>query len=101
MRSERQPARQPSGLDSASAAPIFAAVSVMHELRRRVRDAAVDAEPVEQIDHILARDVAGRPRRIGAAAQSCDRAVEHGDAAFERRQDIRQRLAVGVVTVEG
>ena len=37
MRSERQPARQPSGLDSASAAPIFAAVSVMHELRRRVR----------------------------------------------------------------
>ena len=56
-----------------------------------------DAEPVEQVDHVLAGDIAGRARRVGAAAEPRDRAVEDRDAALQRRQDVGERLAVGVV----
>ena len=45
----------------------------------------LDAQSVEQVDQVLGGEVAGRTRRIRAAAGAAGRRVEAGDAVFERR----------------
>ena len=62
-------------------------------------DAGLDAEAVHQIQHVLGRDVAGRALRIRTAAESRHRRVINLDAFLQRRVDVGERLAVGVVEV--
>src|SRR4029079_16652030 len=64
-------------------------------------DAVGDAEAVQQIDHVLGADIAGRPPGVGAAAEPGHGGVEYGNAALHDGEDIGQRLAVGVVEVGG
>src|SRR5205814_5716832 len=63
-------------------------------------DAGLDAHLVEQIYEVLGGDVAGRARRIGAAAQPADRALELGDANLDRRQVVGEAGAARVVGVQ-
>ena len=64
-------------------------------------DAGVDTEAVEQVEHVLAGDVAGGALGVGTAAEAGHRAVEHVDAFLQAGVDIGQGLAVGVVEVPG
>lgn len=64
-------------------------------------DAGLDAEAVEQVDHVFACHVARCPFRVGAAAEAGDGAVYHRNAFFQHRVEVGQRLAVGVVEVGG
>jgi hypothetical protein len=43
-------------------------------------DAGLDSFALEQVDEILRRDVAGRARREGTAAEAADGGVEHASA---------------------
>ena len=49
-------------------------------------DARLDAFALEQIDEVLRRDVAGRARRVRAAAEAADRGVEHASRRRRARQ---------------
>lgn len=64
-------------------------------------DTGMDAQAVEQVEHVLAGHVAAGALGIGTAAEAGHRAVEHVDAFQQARVDVRQRLAVGVVEVPG
>src|SRR5713226_8830089 len=46
-------------------------------------DAGADAEAIQEIEHVLARDIAGCTLRIGTAAEPRDRAVRDGDAELQ------------------
>src|SRR5271155_5169355 len=59
-------------------------VAACHAQARHV-DPGFDAEAREQIEHVLARDVAGRTLGIRAPAQSRDGTVESRYAEFQRR----------------
>src|SRR5216684_3053973 len=50
-------------------------------------DTGFDAQAVEHVDHVLGRDVAGRPLCVGAASQPRHRAVEGLYAQLERGVD--------------
>src|SRR6185312_12773939 len=55
-------------------------------LEQRIEvDARLDAVALELPDEVLGGDVAGRARRVRAAAEAADRRVEHLSAAVERR----------------
>src|SRR5882762_6955536 len=60
-------------------------------------DSGLDAEPVEQVEHVFTGDVARRAPGIRTAAESGDGAVESRDPELQRRVHVRQRLAVGIV----
>src|SRR5262249_58084752 len=60
-------------------------------------DPRLDALTVEEVDQILRADVAGRPRREGAAADPADRRVEHGRAGFDRGPRVRDPGVARVV----
>src|SRR3990170_269475 len=62
--------------------------------------AGLDPHLVQHVHHVLGGDVAGGPRRVGAAAQAADGAVEPVDADLERREDVRRRHAARVVQVQ-
>ena len=68
----------------------LAADDVLREVRavdQRVEvDAGVDPHVVEHVHEILGDDVAGRARRVRAAAEPADRRVEPTHAAVERRR---------------
>ena len=64
-------------------------------------DAALDAQAVEQVHHVLACHVAGGPLGIGAAAEAGDGAVDYRHAFLEHSIEVGQRLAVGIVEVGG
>ena len=51
------------------------------------------------VDEILGRDVPGRVRREGAAAEPADRGVEHGRARLERGERVRVPRVARVVEV--
>ena len=59
----------------------------------------LDPFAVEEIDEVLGRDVPGRPRREGAAAEPADRCVEDGRTGFERRDRVRVPRVPRVVEV--
>ena len=60
-------------------------------------DAGRNAHAFQHVDHILGRDVAGRTRRIGAAAEAARRGIDHARALLHPRIEIGQRLPVSVV----
>jgi hypothetical protein len=64
-------------------------------------DAGVDAEPAQQPDHILGRDIARGARGIGATAEAGDGTVEDADAHLQRGVDVGRGHAVGVVEMPG
>src|SRR5262249_35602153 len=64
-------------------------------------DAGGDSHLVEHRDEVLGRDVAGRARGDGAAAELAEGALERGDAGLERGEHVREALAAGVVEVGG
>ena len=64
-------------------------------------DSGGDAAVGECAGHRLGGDITGRAGREWAAAETAGRAVEDAKAAFEGAQDVSDRLAVGVVEVEG
>src|SRR5687768_4864915 len=64
-------------------------------------DAGLDTEAVEHVKHVFGRDVARRAFGVRTSAEAGDRAVESGDAAFERRVDVRDSLSVSVVEMAG
>ena len=51
-------------------------------------DSRLDAEPVEQVQHILGRDVTGGALGVRAAAEACDAGIEGGDAQLQAGVDI-------------
>ena len=63
--------------------------------------AVLDAEAVEQVDQVLSGQVAGRPRRVRAAAGPPGRGVEAGDAVLQARHHVGQSRAPGVMEVVG
>ena len=77
------------------------AQSAGDELARRDQllqvDAMGNAQAVEEIDQILAGDIARRAFGIGAAAQAGNRTVDRGNTALQRGVDIGNRLAIGIV----
>ena len=62
-------------------------------------DAVAQPLAVEQVDEVLGGQVAGRARRVRAAAGPAGRGVEAADAELERRGDVGQRRAARVVEV--
>src|SRR5207249_12069854 len=59
--------------------------------------AGLYAQAIEQVQEVLACDVAGRALRVRTASESRDRAVERGHAHLQRRVYVDQRLPIGVV----
>ena len=59
------------------------------------------AHAIEHVHHILRRNVAGGAARIGAATQPRNRRIDSGNAVLQADQNVRQRLPVGVVAVQG
>ena len=74
-------------VDAARVAPGRAAPRATCATRdQRVEvDAGLDALAVEQVEHVLGGDVAGRARRERAAAEAADRRVEDRRARLDRR----------------
>src|ERR1700737_5012033 len=62
-------------------------------------DARLDPLAVQQVDEILCRDVAGRPRGERAAADSADGRVEQGRARLDRRVGVGEAGIARVVQV--
>ena len=56
-----------------------------------------DAHSVQHIKQVLGGNISGSAFGIGATTETSHRAVNHGDPALQRRQNIGQRLAVGVM----
>ncbi len=63
-------------------------------------DACTHAKAVQQVDHLLRGDVAGGAGGIGATTEPGHRAVDGADAALQRRQQVGQPLAIGVVKMD-
>src|SRR4051794_35633721 len=64
-------------------------------------DPGLDAHLVEHRDEVFACDVAGRPRRHGAAAELAEARLEARHAGLERGEGVGQALAARVVEVRG
>src|ERR1700694_1195267 len=64
-------------------------------------DSRLDPHLVHHRDEILAGDVAGRAGGHWTSAELAERGLEAVDPDFERREDVRQALAAGVVEVCG
>src|SRR5690349_992378 len=63
-------------------------------------DPGLDALPLEEVDEILGRDVAGCAGRERTAAEAAHRGVENARAAVERGETVRVAGIARVVTVE-
>jgi hypothetical protein len=63
-------------------------------------DAGVVAHELQRMHDLLAADIAGGARRIGAAADAADRCVEAARAGVDARQHVRQPHAARVVEVQ-
>ena len=63
-------------------------------------DTGVDVHVLEHVDQVLGDDVAGRARRVGAAAEPADRRVVARDAAAEAGEHVREAGAARVVEVQ-
>jgi hypothetical protein len=81
---------------------------VAHDLRQAARHgqqavqvhAGVVPHGLQHVDGVFAADVAAGARRVGAAAQPAQRAVEAVDAPLHGGQHIGQPHAAGVVEVQ-
>src|SRR5262245_58287227 len=74
--------------------------------RRRCRehgveiDAGRDAQPVEEIEQILGREIAQGAWRVRTSAESARGGIERRDSEVERREDVRQCGASRVMKME-
>src|SRR4051794_9539486 len=81
--------------------PTHEALGLAGGFEHRVEvDAGVDTHVLDHVHEVLGADVAGRARRVRAAAEPTDGGVVVGDTELQRREHVGQPGAPGVVEVQ-